>query len=196
MIDAIGTEGNRAVQHPSVESIEGSQITQADRDRLPIHIVPSCAFGDEDLGHLMRELRARLGDELRLPFYATAGTAAMLHELGADCHVVGNTEHHADSAVRAIEDGEIALVIDVPRPYDAQGRPDGFRIRRGHRPRRTAADGSAAGTDGHRYAAADRRMRTASVADGSLPGDRASAPVRGRSWGDAWSRHGSAPGVR
>jgi len=69
-------------------------------------------------------------DELRLPIYATAGTAAMLHELGVDCHVVGKTEHDADSAVRAIEEGEIDLVINVPRTYDAQGRPDGFRIRR------------------------------------------------------------------
>ena len=69
-------------------------------------------------------------DDLRLPIFATAGTAAMLQELGLDCRVVGKTEHEDDSAILAIEQGEIDLVINVPRTYDAQGRPDGFHIRR------------------------------------------------------------------
>jgi carbamoyl-phosphate synthase large subunit len=79
------------------------------------------AFADEAL--IIR-------DELRLPIYATAGTAATLHELGVECRVVGKNEHDAESAIRAIERGEIDLVINVPLAYDSEGRPDGFRIRR------------------------------------------------------------------
>jgi carbamoyl-phosphate synthase large subunit len=69
-------------------------------------------------------------DELKLPIYATAGTAEMLHELGVDCHVVGKHETDPQSAVEAIEQGAVDLVINIPRTYDSQGRPDGYRIRR------------------------------------------------------------------
>lgn len=42
-------------------------------------------------------------------------------------------EKHADvspNAIELIERGMVDLVIDVPREYDAAGRPDGFEIRR------------------------------------------------------------------
>jgi phenylacetate-CoA ligase len=54
--------------HPfkPLDSIEGSQIVQTDLDRLLIRIVPGGAFGDEDREHLMRELRARLGEDMRI----------------------------------------------------------------------------------------------------------------------------------
>jgi carbamoyl-phosphate synthase large subunit len=69
-------------------------------------------------------------DELKLPNHATAGTAEMLHDLGVPCHVVGKGDDDPESAVRLIERGEVDLVINVPRTYDAQGRPDGYAIRR------------------------------------------------------------------
>lgn len=54
--------------HPfkPLDSIEGSQIVQTDLDRLLIRIVPGGAFGDAERNHLLRELRARLGDDMRI----------------------------------------------------------------------------------------------------------------------------------
>jgi carbamoyl-phosphate synthase large subunit len=69
-------------------------------------------------------------DELKLPIHATAGTAEMLADLGVPCHVVGKAENDPESAVRLIEAGLVDLVINIPRTYDAQGRPDGYQIRR------------------------------------------------------------------
>jgi carbamoyl-phosphate synthase large subunit len=69
-------------------------------------------------------------DELKLPIHATAGTAEMLADLGVPCHVVGKSENDPESAVRLIEQGLVDLVINIPRTYDAQGRPDGYAIRR------------------------------------------------------------------
>jgi len=83
--------------------------------------VEKFAFSDEVLV---------IRDELRLPIFATAGTASMLREMGVACSVVGKTEEDGDGAVRAIESGLVDLVINVPVTYDEEGRPDGFRIRR------------------------------------------------------------------
>jgi len=69
-------------------------------------------------------------DELRLPIYATAGTAEMLREIGVDSNVVSKTAGDRHSAVRAIERGEVDLVINIPLRYDRDGRPDGYAIRR------------------------------------------------------------------
>jgi carbamoyl-phosphate synthase large subunit len=69
-------------------------------------------------------------DELKLPIHATAGTAEMLADLGVPCHVVGKSENDPESAVRLIEQGLVDLVINIPRTYDSQGRPDGYAIRR------------------------------------------------------------------
>ena len=59
-----------------------------------------------------------------------SGTAEMLHDLGVPCQTVGKSEQDPASAVRAIEQGQVDLVINIPRTYDAQGRPDGYAIRR------------------------------------------------------------------
>ena len=68
-------------------------------------------------------------EELKLPLYATPGTAEMLQELGIPCTVV--TKSEADGTAVALLDKEaVDLVINVPREYDRQGRPDGFAIRR------------------------------------------------------------------
>jgi phenylacetate-CoA ligase len=54
--------------HPfkPLDSIEGSQIVQTDLDRLVIRIVAGAKFGEEDQEHLVRELRARLGEDMRI----------------------------------------------------------------------------------------------------------------------------------
>jgi carbamoyl-phosphate synthase large subunit len=69
-------------------------------------------------------------DELHLPVFATAGTAEMLADLDVPCHTVGKSENDPESAVRVIDQGLVDLVINIPRTYDAQGRPDGYAIRR------------------------------------------------------------------
>ncbi len=68
-------------------------------------------------------------DDLKLPLYATPGTAEMLQEQGIPCTAV--TKSEADGTAVALLDNEVVdLVINVPREYDQQGRPDGFAIRR------------------------------------------------------------------
>ncbi len=54
--------------HPfkPLDSIEGSQLVQTDLDRLIVRIVPGDAFGDGDREHLIRELKARLGQDMRI----------------------------------------------------------------------------------------------------------------------------------
>jgi carbamoyl-phosphate synthase large subunit len=71
-----------------------------------------------------------IGDELHLPIYATAGTAAMLKDIGVDSRVVGKLTEDPDSAARAIERGDVDLVINIPITYDRDGRSDGYAIRR------------------------------------------------------------------
>ena len=72
----------------------------------------------------------RIVDELGLPLYATHGTAERLLELGIECLSVGKDEANDTSAVSLIDQGVVDLVINIPREYDEQGRPDGYLIRR------------------------------------------------------------------
>jgi len=72
-----------------------------------------------------------IAEELRLPLYATHGTAEMLAEVGIACTPVAKDEHAAGlSALEAMDRGLVDLVINIPREYDSMGRPDGYRIRR------------------------------------------------------------------
>jgi carbamoyl-phosphate synthase large subunit len=71
-----------------------------------------------------------IAEELGLPIYATRGTAAMLVELGIGCTPVAKREGDEHSALDLIDRGEVDFVINVSREYDAQGRPDGYQIRR------------------------------------------------------------------
>ena len=71
-----------------------------------------------------------LVDELKLPIFATPGTADALKSLGIPCTSVGNPRLDGGEAISVIEDGSVDLVINVPREYDEQGRPDGYWIRR------------------------------------------------------------------
>jgi phenylacetate-CoA ligase len=54
--------------HPfkPLDSIEGSQIVQTDLDRLLIRLVPRPEYTDQDANHLVRELKARLGSDMRV----------------------------------------------------------------------------------------------------------------------------------
>ena len=71
-----------------------------------------------------------IADELNLPIYATRGTAERLNEVGIACHAVGKGEDEEETALKLIDDGRVDLVINIPRDYDEQGRPDGYLIRR------------------------------------------------------------------
>jgi carbamoyl-phosphate synthase large subunit len=53
----------------------------------------------------------------------------MLRELNIPCTSVEKTEVDG-SAIELLDRGLVDLVINVPRDYDSQGRPDGFAIRR------------------------------------------------------------------
>jgi carbamoyl-phosphate synthase large subunit len=75
------------------------------------------------------EARA-IAEELRLPLYATRGTAEMLAEVGITCSAVAKNADEQPNALKLIERGDVDLVINVPREYDALGRPDGIHIRR------------------------------------------------------------------
>ena len=69
-------------------------------------------------------------EELGLPVYATKGTAERLIEVGVDCTPVEKEPGEGTSAFDVIDDGRVDLVINIPREYDEQGRPDGYLIRR------------------------------------------------------------------
>ena len=69
-------------------------------------------------------------EQLKLPIYATVGTAEALQGLGIPCTAVAKQPGGGTSAMELIDAGEIDLVVNVPREYDEHGRPDGYLIRR------------------------------------------------------------------
>ncbi len=71
-----------------------------------------------------------IAEELKLPVYATHGTAERLREVGIDCTSVAKDGGNGISALDLIEDGSVDFVINIPIEYDDQGRPDGYLIRR------------------------------------------------------------------
>jgi hypothetical protein len=75
------------------------------------------------------EARA-VADDLKLPIYATPGTAEALSSLDIPCTVLSKTPGEGLSAMDAIDQGLVDLVINIPRSYDELGRPDGYLIRR------------------------------------------------------------------
>ena len=83
----------------------------------------------EDKYSFAEEVRL-IVDEIGLPVYATVGTAERLAEVGVDCIPVEKDSGDGISALDLIEDGSVDLVINIPREYDEQGRPDGYKIRR------------------------------------------------------------------
>src|SRR6185436_21115316 len=69
-------------------------------------------------------------EELKLPVYATRGTAEMLGGMGIACTAVEKGAGEGVSALDIMDRGLVDLVINIPREYDEQGRPDGYLIRR------------------------------------------------------------------
>jgi carbamoyl-phosphate synthase large subunit len=69
-------------------------------------------------------------EQLKLPIYATGGTAEALRALGIPCTMVAKQPGDGKSAMELIDAGEIDLIVNVPREYDEYGRPDGYLIRR------------------------------------------------------------------
>lgn len=59
--------------HPfkPLDAIEASQLVQTDLDRLIIRLVPTPAYRQADADHLVRELKARLGEEIRVDIELT-----------------------------------------------------------------------------------------------------------------------------
>lgn len=54
--------------HPfkPLDSIEASQLVQTDLDRLVVRLVPRPEYSEKDAQHLVRELKARLGNDMRV----------------------------------------------------------------------------------------------------------------------------------
>jgi carbamoyl-phosphate synthase large subunit len=75
---------------------------------------------------------AQLLAEMGLPLFATGGTHAVLEAEGVRATRVSKDEGDGEgpSALAAMREGRIDLVINVAREYDAQGVPDGALIRR------------------------------------------------------------------
>jgi carbamoyl-phosphate synthase large subunit len=67
---------------------------------------------------------------LQLPIFATSGTAEVLSDIGIPCTVLSKQPGDGTSAMDVMDAGRVDLVINVPREYDALGRPDGYLIRR------------------------------------------------------------------
>ncbi|MGB5131255.1 MAG: carbamoyl-phosphate synthase (glutamine-hydrolyzing) large subunit [Steroidobacteraceae bacterium] len=69
-------------------------------------------------------------ERLKLPIYATEGTADALLGLGIPCRPVAKRPGDGPTAMDLMDSGDIDLVVNVPREYDEYGRPDGYLIRR------------------------------------------------------------------
>ncbi|HEX7011746.1 MAG TPA: hypothetical protein VF161_03325 [Steroidobacteraceae bacterium] len=54
--------------HPfkPLDSIEASQLVQTDLDRLVVRLIPRPEYSEKDAHHLVRELKARLGEDMRI----------------------------------------------------------------------------------------------------------------------------------
>lgn len=77
----------------------------------------------------LEEARALAAMGLKL--FATPGTHDILREQGMDVAIAyKNSDDKSPSAVELMNKGFIDLVINIPRSYDRDGRPDGYFIRR------------------------------------------------------------------
>ena len=71
-----------------------------------------------------------IAEDLKLPIYATEGTAEALKLIGIDCTAVSKAANQSPSAIELIDAERVDLVINIPREFDDLGRPDGYMIRR------------------------------------------------------------------
>jgi len=115
-----------------------------------------------------------LVDELHLPLFATVGTFDALAAVEIpSTRLAKHPDEPGPSAMEAIQRGLVDLVINIPRTFDAAGRPDGYLIRRAaidaHMPLVTELKLAAAivgalrarGTSPHRMYAWDQIVRRA-----------------------------------
>jgi len=66
-----------------------------------------------------------------LEMFATPGTLDTLLQHGIPAKIAYKyTDQKSPSAVELMNEGRIDFVINIPRDYDQQGRPDGYMIRR------------------------------------------------------------------
>jgi carbamoyl-phosphate synthase large subunit len=74
---------------------------------------------------------ARVLRAMGLALYATPGTFDVLREHGIDCEIAyKKSDNKSPTAVELMGEGKIDMVINIPRSYDREGRPDGYFIRR------------------------------------------------------------------
>ena len=74
---------------------------------------------------------AQILRSLGLALYATPGTLEVLRENGIEAEIAYKyTDQKSPSAVELMNAGKIDMVINIPREYDVEGRPDGYMIRR------------------------------------------------------------------
>ncbi len=74
---------------------------------------------------------ARILLSLGLDLYATPGTFEVLREHGLAAQIAYKyTDQKSPSAVDLMNGGKIDMVVNIPRDYDVEGRPDGYMIRR------------------------------------------------------------------
>jgi carbamoyl-phosphate synthase large subunit len=74
---------------------------------------------------------ARILERLGLALYATPGTHATLQAAGIKCGIAHKlSAEAAPTGMDLMREGKVDLVINIPRSYDREGRPDGYAIRR------------------------------------------------------------------
>ena len=105
---------------------------RARRHRVPLPDAGRAAVAGSRAGQvLVRRRGARdRGGARSCRSTRRAGTAEALHGLGIPATRLEKHEG-PDSGMRAIDEGKVDLVINVPVEYDELGRPDGYMIRRG-----------------------------------------------------------------
>ena len=62
--------------------------------------------------------------------FASPGTAEALRSLDIPCTSLAKKQVDGPTAMSAIDEGKVDLVINIPVEYDELGRPDGYLIRR------------------------------------------------------------------
>jgi carbamoyl-phosphate synthase large subunit len=87
------------------------------------------------LGPAAEKLRfledAKILRSMGLALYATPGTYDVLRENGIECEIAyKHSDNKSPAAVDLMNQDKIDLVINIPRSYDRDGRPDGYFIRR------------------------------------------------------------------
>ena len=130
----------------------------------------------EDKYTLVDEIRI-IADELKLPIYATEGTAEALAAVGIPCTAASKHQGNGNSAIGMIDDGKIDLIINIPKGVRS-ARPAG----RLSYPPACGRGGRPAGDRPATRPGPDRGLAAA-------PGERISASSPGRTLWNAMNQH-------